>query len=429
MDLNVLPMLARIEQVGLQVDRPALEALGVAFRAEYESVCDQIEALIGHRLNPKASSDVSDTLFGDGTTEGLGITPTPLTKGGKHYTTQDKYLKAREHEHLLIPLIMEGREIDKLRGSYAERLPKLLDDHDVYHPEWSYTRTTSGRLTETIIVLIPKHSKRGKLIRNCFVARPGNLILAHDLAQIELRVLAHLSGDKALTRIFRQGRDPHTETAHDCLGAPKLKEDQDDSLHRFPAKKVNFGAFMGLSPKGLTEQIRAGGNTTWASGCHGCDDPHSEHLGDCDSVVFFREYFRKYPGIKSYIADRHAEARRFGYVRDLFGRRIDCAGIRSQAFGVVRRTERMAQATPVQASADGISKVWMKRIWDQVICPRTLAGQYCEPWCRVHDDTLIETQRNIAPDVQKYVLSIVPQLLSIPTTADGKSGSRWGDLV
>ena len=424
MDRAVLPMLARIEQVGLLVDRVALSTLRDKVVAEYQSVCDRIEAILGKPLNPKASEDVSDVLFGE-----LGVTPTQLTKGGKFYTTRDKYLEARKKEHEVIPLIIRGRELDKMRGSYCDRLPKLLTASGVYHPEWSYTRTATGRLAERIIILIPKHSDIGKLIRQCFVARPGNRILANDLAQIELRVLAHLSGDKALTQIFRDGRDPHTETAHDLLGAPARKEDQDESLHRLPSKKCNFGAFMGLSARGLTEQIRAGGNLSWAAGCAGCDDPRGDHRSDCDSVLFFREYFKKYSGIKSYIADRHAEARRTGYVRDLFGRRISCAGIFSTSQAVVRRTERIAQATPVQATADGISKHWMARIWTDIITPRRGLGQpYCEPWCRVHDDTLLECDKYMARQVQREVLAAVPQLLSIPTTADGKIGKTWGDL-
>lgn len=434
LDRNVIPMLARIEHVGLAVDAAALQHLSRELARLYDETCAQITDLLGHDLNPKASEDVARVLFED-----LDVTPTKRTKKTGQWTTQDKYLNARKHEHAVIPLIMNGRELWKLKGSYTDKLPGMLREGR-YHPEWNYTGPKTGRLAEQVIVLIPKHSqllvdvdgvptKLGKAIRLAFRATLGHRLVSVDLSQIELRVLAHLSRDTELIKVFEQGRDPHAETAHHVFGAPARKEDQDESLHRLPAKKGNFGAFMGLSAMGLTEQVRAGGNPGWAAGCSGCADPRAEHRRDCPSVEFFREYFKLYRGVRRYIDDRHAEGRRAGAVRTLYGRCIDVSGIYSSSPRIVREAERQAQATPVQATADEISKEWMSRIWSRLIKPEQALGKhYCEPWCRIHDDTVIEVGRKIANPVRQAMLQLVPQRLCVPTTADGKIGLNWGAL-
>jgi uracil-DNA glycosylase family 4 len=423
-DRAVLPMVARMEWVGMQVNADTLRALSADLETAYMDTSTQIADILGYDLNVRANEDVAETLFNE-----LGISPTKLTKSGKHYTTQDKYLEARKSEHEVVPLVIQGREQLKLLSSYTRKLPSMLRDGR-YFPHFGYTRTASGRLSETIILLIPKHSSWGKQIRCAFEATDGHALVSCDLSQIELRVLAHMARDRAMIRIFEEGRDPHAETAHELLGAPKNKADQDDSRHRLPAKKGNFGAFMGLSPAGLTEQIRAGGNPLWASGCPGCDDPRADHERHCDSVVFFREYWKKYQGVTRYIATKHAEADRDGYVRDLFGAKIYVHGIWSTKFGVVARAKRMAQATPVQATADRLSKIWMKRVWDDVLVPGYRARRrYAEPWCRVHDDTILEVDARSARKVARRMLQLVPQRLCIPVGAEAKYGPNWGELT
>lgn len=426
LDRAVLPMVARMEQIGVQVDPTVLTALSATLEVEYHDTCRQIETLLGYPLNPKAAEDVSEALFDD-----LGVTPTKLTKSGKYYTTQDKYLEARRQEHAVVPLIIRGRELWKLKSSYCDRLPTLLTPTGRYRPDFAYTRTATGRLAETIILLIPKHSAEGKQIRNAFVAGEGHALVSVDLSQIELRMLAHASRDEAMLQVFRDGRDPHAETAHHLFGAPPRREDQDESRHRLPAKKGNFGAFMGLSPQGLTDQVRAGGNVAWAVGCPVCDGdapPYETHADACDSRLFFREYFTLYTGVKHFIQARHAEACLHGVVRDLWGRKIPTAGIRSTDRRIVGEAERKAQASTIQSGADGISKRWMKRVWDRVILPRQRRGEYCEPWLRVHDDLVIECEWGEAEAVKAELLALVPQVLRIPIEADGKIGQVWGSL-
>jgi DNA polymerase-1 len=439
-DRDVLPMVARMEHVGMAVDGDTLAQIGRALDVAYGVTCQQIEDVLGYPLNPKASEEVSHTLFDE-----LGVTPTKPTKSGKHYTTQDKYLEARKAEHEVIPLIMRGREEHKLKSSYAAKLPGLLVDGR-YYPHFAYTRAASGRLTEPIILLIPKHGGHlpecevwqgqrctcvpwSKRIRRAFRAAPGHVLVSVALSQIELRVLADNSRDRALLDAYRSGRDLHAETAHDLLGAPKRKEDQDESKHRLPAKKGNFGAFMGLSPAGLTEQIRAGGNVEWADGCPGCDDVRADHRGDCDSVVFFREYFKKYRGIKQHIETKHAEAERDGFVRDMWGAKIYVHGIWSTKFGIRKEAQRKAQATPIQAGADRLSKVWMRRIWEEILVPEMRRKRYyCEPWCRVHDDTILEVDERIAARVARQMQALIPQKLTIAVESEAKMGTEWGGL-
>jgi hypothetical protein len=221
-----------------------------------------------------------------------------------------------------------------------------------------------------------------------------------------------------------------------CLSVPSqflLVRDQGITLI---SSNCNFGAFMGLSPMGLTEQVRAGGNPEWARGCPACDytdaNPRErpEHDKTCASVVFFREYFKLYKGVRQYIDDRHAEARRFGFVRDMWGRKIYVPGIHSSSQGVVRRFERMAQATPIQSGADGISKHWNARLWREVLVPhqQKRKGWYLEPWGRTHDDTVVEVDSRFAEITKARMLKLVPQVLCIPVGAEGKIGSNWGSL-
>lgn len=409
LDRDVLPFLVLNERVGLACDANELRRLSKRFKREFAAVCDQVNELAGFDVNPCSGEQVSDCLF-----QHFQIRPTRLTKGGKHYTTQDKYLKARRHEHDIIPKILEARELNKLIGTYADKLPTLLREGR-YHPDWKYTRTATGRLAEEVILLIPKHTARGKMIRNAFHADDGHTLVSCDLSQIELRTMAHLSGDEHMLRAFVNGEDYHAQVAHELLGAPKRKQDQDESKHRLPAKTVNFGIINGMSEYGLVDQLHEAGQLHW-------------------TVETVRElligWFKIHSGVDHYWKGQIALARRQGYVTDLFGRRRYLSAVHSESEQVRREAERQCLC-PIQATADGISKVWNKAVWDEVIQPRRQLwskGEYCAPWVRIHDDTTLETDSRIAKPIGAAMLRLVPDLLCIPTTAEVKTGRTWGDL-
>lgn len=419
-DRAVLPMVARMETVGVQVDVARLHQLSAELATDYANTEQAIYEMLGERLNPKASEDVSEMLFTK-----LGVTPTRLTKSGSHYTTQDKYLLARKKEHGVIQLILDGREAWKMKSTYCDKLPRLVSKDSRYHPDFAYTRTASGRLAETILLLIPKHSpKWGKKIRSCFTAAKGRVLVSVDLSQIEMRTMADNSQDEVLLNVYRTGGDVHADTAHRMLNAPALKKDQDDSLHRLPAKTINFGVLMGMTEFGLLDQLHSHGLLQWQI------DPCSAEekaQGKLSTVEFRADWFAGHKGVADYVERKKREARRTGAVRDMWGARvrldaIDCTDPRR-----VREAERQAHAIPIQAGADRISKQWMACVWREVVLP-SRGRFYCEPWCRAHDDLILEVDEERAEEVKAQLLALVPQVLCIPVLAEGKIGQNWGEL-
>lgn len=420
LDRSVLPFLVRNEEIGMACDRRALKQLSKDFSRDFDRVCEKINHLAGREVNPLSAPSVSECLFNE-----LGVTPTRETKSGKHYTTADKYLKARKLEHRIIPLILEARQLNKYRGTYTERLPKMLTKHVAddgrtswrYHANWKYTRTATGRLAEEVILLIPKHGRtkddiRPKQIRNCFHATDGHVLVSVDLSQIELRQMAHESRDRVMTDNFMRGIDAHARTAHELLGAPKKKEDQDDSLHRLPSKTFNFGIINGMTEYGMLDQLHEAGQLQWT-------------IDDVRELL--KEWFILHRGVRRWWDDQIAFCKEKGYVQDMFGRRRYISAIWSTDDRIVAGAERQT-LMPIQAGADGISKKWNAKIWRRIILPYQKQRAYCEPWVRVHDDTTLEVDRRIAKDVKRQMLALVPQLLCVPTTAEGKSGTQWGDL-
>lgn len=414
-DRAVLPMLVRNEQVGLAVDAKQLRRLGAQFKDELESKIVTLKLLTGKDVNPMSGPDVATLLFDE-----LGVTPTRMTKGGKHFTTADKYLKARRHEHEAITHILDARQLSKYIGTYTERLPDLLRAGR-YHPDWKYTRTATGRLAEEIILLVPKHDplakeqgrpNRAKALRNCFHAVDGHRLVSVDLSQIELRTMADLSRDERLLRAYAKGEDIHAAVAHALLGAPKKKADQDESKHRLPAKTINFGIINGMTEYGMLDQLHENGQLHWT-----IDDVREMLVG----------WFKIHAGVQTYWDNQIAKARRLGYVTSKFGRRRYIAGVHSTSEQVRREAERQCLC-PIQATADEISKIWNARIWRRIILREWRDGKYCEPWVRVHDDTTVECDERRAGAIAKRMLELVPQELSIPTTAEAKGGQQWGDL-
>lgn len=465
-DHGVLPFLVRNEMIGMAVDTAEVTRLDALFAADYARVCASINRLAGRDVNPLAAEDISDTIFQD-----WGVTPTRLTATG-FYTTADKYLKARKHEHEGMPLVIEARQINKYRGTYVSKLNALLRDGR-YHPDWKYTRTSTGRPAETIILLIPKHDPsayaihattgtrepirmdRAKAIRNCFHATDGHALVSCDLSQIEMRMMAHESRDPLFLKAYRENIDMHAMTAHHLLGAPKRKEDQDESAHRLPSKTLNFMVLMGATEYGFLDQLHEQGQKEWvldleeeaarrvstANREAGIEigweafqtaqwkaEAELRRLGFKSAREFLAEWFKVYPGVRVWCDAKIAEAEATGYVRDFRGRRIAVDGVWSSNDRIAAEFRRKAHATPIQSGAISIAKRWIARIERHVLRPRRDGWRYCEPWVWVHDDVTVECDARIRRTVAREMLALVPQDLCVPVTADAKSGVRWGEL-
>ena len=422
-DRDVLPFLARNEEIGLACDTDKLAQVAEGLRQEFNEKLEALKQSVRWAdFNPLSPPQVSHLLY-----QRLGL-PAPRKRGkGGLPSTEDKYLKALRHLHPAVNQEIELRQIDKMRGTYAERVPTLVRDGR-YFPHWRHTRTTSGRLAEEVITLIPKHTLRGLLIRTAFHATDGHALVLVDLSQIEMRVMAHLSKDRRLLDAYRRGIDIHAQTAHLMLGAPARKEDQDESRHRLPAKTFNFAIINGTTEYGLYDQLQEQGQRDWI-----IDEltPALKAQGFRSTREFLREWFKVYPGVATFWEGEKAKARGRGYVEDMFGRRRYLAGVHSTNDRIVREAERQSLHA-IQSSADGISKLWNKAIWDRVLLPRYQEGRrrrwrYCEPWVRVHDETVLEVDDRISKTIRQEMIACLPQPLSIPVTAEGVIESAWGE--
>jgi DNA polymerase-1 len=236
-----------------------------------------------------------------------------------------------------------------------------------------------------------------------------------DLSQIELRAMAHLSGDRRLLRAFEEGDDVHAAVAHELLGAPKGKAHQDESRHRLPAKTINFGIINGMTEFGLLDQLHEQGQLHWT----------------IDTVrEMLTGWFKIHSGVDTYWKQQIAKAIRLGYVTDLFGARRAIGGVLSTSEHVRREAERQCLC-PIQMTADRISKIWNRRIWRRILQPAhaALPHAYTEFWVRIHDDTTLEVDEARAKGIAARMLALVPQLLAVPTLAEAKVGQRWGSLA
>ena len=294
------------------------------------------------------------------------------------------------------------------------------------HPNLKITRILTGRLaTEGFPVLgMPKHTEEGKRVRKALRAPKGSLILSVDYSQIELRVAAQLSGDPGLIEAFVNGEDIHAAVAHRVLGAPKEKELQDESKHRLPAKAANFGYWMGLQEKGLTEQVHKAGVLTWSKDCAGCKFFKAEHDADCDSVRFFREYNDQYPLAKKYQDDRMAHAEETGMAYDYWGRRWYLPGVWAEDEMIREQTKRQTFALPIQSTAQGIIKKAMAELRRQGI------PDYIEPILQIHDELLFVVAERKLRSASGWIVGIMENVVKfeVPILAEWKAGPSWGEV-
>lgn len=300
------------------------------------------------------------------------------------------------------------------------------------YPDLKLTRTLTGRLaTSGFPVLgIPKHSDEGKKIRSLLVAPSGYLICEVDYSQIELRIAAHLSEDEGMRTVFRTGQDLHAITAHKVLGAPVNKADQDESKHRLPAKAANFGYWMGLQAKGLTEQVHKAGNLEWSADCPGCKKFKTPHAADCDSVRFFQVFNEQFPGAPAYQEARMAHALKTGYAYGMWGMQWYLPGVWSPHDDISEGTKRQAFAIPIQEGAQRLIKQAMRVLYT-VDLPKARKDIDVAPILQIHDSLVwcVEEAAGLAwaKQVQQTMESVVT--LSVPIIADGKIGPSWTEGV
>lgn len=396
MEQPLARVLYEMESQGFLVDETVLGDLGKAFTQEIEECRQNIFDLCGvGEFNLNSPVQLGDVLF-----EKLGL-PTPQKKGKKGYSTSAEVLEGLAPYHPAIEPILRYRKLSKLQSTYIEGLTKLRGRDGRIHTTFDQTATVTGRISslEPNLQNIPIRTDEGREIRRAFVAGPGHVLLDADYSQIELRVLAHLSGDSAMCDAFQRGQDIHTRTAAEIHGIPM--EDVTPEMRR-AAKATNFGIVYGISAFGLARNAK---------------------LSRRDADAFIHTYFDRYPGVRQFMDDCVEKGRALGYAETLFGRRRELFELASPNRNVRSFGERAAMNTPVQGTAADIIKLAMVRVQDRL----EQGGYQARLILQVHDELVVECPEGEAEAVAKLLQETMEHVveLKVPLVAEVSSGRDW----
>jgi DNA polymerase I len=396
-EMPLLPVLAGMELAGVQIDGAVLAAMAAEFGAQLASLEERIYDLVGHPFNIGSPKQLEQILFHE-----LGLTGTKRTRTG--YSTDASVLEELRDKHQAVALILEHRQVAKLKSTYVDALPLLMDRDGRVHTTYSQAIAATGRLSSADPNLqnIPIRTALGRRIRRAFVAPPGKLLLAADYSQVELRILAHVSGDPGLTAAFAAHEDIHRSTAARVL---KLKPEEVSFEQRSMAKMVNFGVAYGMSDFGLADRLRI---------------PREE------AHQFIADYFAAYEGIRRYIVEIKILARDQGFVSTLLGRRRYIPELSARNPSLRQAGERMAINMPIQGTAaDGI-KIAMVRL-AAVMRERGLRSQML---LQVHDELVFETDEAELPVLASLAREVMESALplDVPLTVELKVGDNWEQM-
>lgn len=396
LELPLSRVLASMEIAGISVDRNRLIEMGKELDYEIERLTNEIYRIAGCEFNINSTKQLGEILF-----ERLGLPPIKKTKTG--YSTDADTLEKLQYQHEIIPNLLHYRTLVKLNSTYVEGLLKEIHDEDgKIHTSFNQSIAATGRLSsiEPNLQNIPIRIEEGRRIRQAFVPSEKDwLILAADYSQIELRILAHLSGDKNLIEAFKNDMDIHTRTAMDVFG---VSADQVTSLMRRQAKAVNFGIVYGISDYGLSQNLG---------------------ITRKEAAQFIERYFTIFSGVKTYMEEIVQTARKQGYVTTLLNRRRYLPEIMDRNFNRRSFAERTAMNTPIQGTAADIIKKAMvlmdEKMRELKVKSRMLLQVHDELVFEVPSDEL-EVMKQLVPDVMEHALT-----LSVPLKVDVSYGPTW----
>jgi len=399
-DLPLVPVLARMEHAGVKIDTGALSKMSSELEREIVSKEKEIHEVAGMEFNVGSPKQLGDVLFNR-----MNL-PKPVKYGkGRMISTAVDVLDELAENHPIARMVLDYRQLTKLKSTYVDALPALISPATGrLHTTFGQTGTATGRLSSANPNLqnIPIRTELGRGIRAAFIAEPGHVLLTADYSQIELRLLAHFSGDPLLVDAYRRGDDIHTLTASQVFGVPPLMVTAD---HRRQAKVVNFGIVYGLSPFGLSQQLGI---------------PTSE------AKQFIANYFEKYAGVRKFIDKTLDEARRDMKVKTLFGRVRPIPDINSKNPNQRGFAERTAVNTPLQGTAADLIKIAMIRI-DAAIRERGLSSRMT---LQVHDELVFEVPEKEIEWMRLLVREHMEKVhqLAVPLQVEMGVGPNWRDL-
>ena len=399
-DAPLVPVLARMEDAGVKIDLAALEQMSAKLQHEAAGKARDIYERCGIEFNINSPKQLGDVLFNK-----LAL-PIPVKYGkGKKISTAVDVLEGLAAEHEVPRLVLEYRQLTKLKSTYVDALPVLIRSHSGrVHTTFGQTGTATGRLSSANPNLqnIPIRTELGREIRAAFIAEPGHVLLAADYSQIELRLLAHYSKDKLLVEAFRRGDDIHTLTASQVFGVPPLMVTAE---HRRAAKVVNFGIVYGLSPFGLSQNLG---------------------IEPSEARKFIDAYFEKYAGVRAFIDAILEQTRRDQRVKTLFGRIRPIPDINSKNATQRGFAERTAVNTPLQGTAADLIKLAMIRI-DEEIRKRGLKSRMT---LQVHDELVFEVPEREVEAMKPLVREHMEEAhaLAVPLLVEIGVGPNWRDM-
>ena len=393
-ELPLCPVLYHMETRGVAIDRETLARFGQMLAQRIEAREQEIYGYANQVFNIQSTRQLGEVLFTQ-----LGLPPVKKTKTG--YSTNAEVLEKLADKHPIVPAILDYRMLTKLKSTYADGLLKVIGPDGRIHTTFQNMVTATGRLssTEPNLQNIPVRTELGAEIRKMFVPRPGWVLVDADYSQIELRVLAHVAGDKLMIQAFREGLDIHTATAAQVFG---VAPEEVTPLQRRHAKAVNFGIVYGISEFSLAEDI---GVSRFAA------------------RDYIQAYLDRYSGVRDYMHRIVEQAQQQGYVTTLYGRRRYIPELSSTNRNIRQAAQRIALNTPIQGSAADIIKLAMIRVEQalEVLQARLIL--------QVHDELIVECPPEEAEQVQAVVTQQMEQVaqLSVPLVAEAKVGNTWFD--
>ena len=403
-EMPLASCLADMEMTGVLLDLPFFEKMSKELSGRMAQIEKQVFEAVGKTFNINSTQQLSDVLFNQ-----LRLEPPDRSRrtANGHFSTSGDILDALSGKHEVVDLVIEHRELSKLKSTYLEALPAAVDSiTGRVHTSFSQTGAVTGRLSSSNPNLqnIPIRTEQGRRIRNGFIAPKGSMLLSVDYSQIELRIVAHMAGDESMLAAFRAGQDIHATTAAAIYRVPLDQVTKDMRRH---SKAINFGLIYGMSPFGLTR---------------------STDLTLAEAENFVKTYFQQFPGVKKYLDGIRKSAAQKGYVETLLGRRRYFPALQSKLNGAMKnREEREAINAPIQGTAADIMKIAMLHI------PPALhkAGLHGRMLLQVHDELVLEVPKDqlvaTANVVQQVMGSAYP--LGIPLSTEARYGSNWGEMT
>lgn len=404
MEMPLITVLAKMEMEGIALDIPFLAGMSQEMTQRMAALEGQVFQAVGETFNLNSTQQLSDALFNR-----LKLLPPDRTKktASGHYSTSADVLELLRGKHPAVDGILEYRELSKLKSTYLDALPQVVNPHTGrVHTSYNQTGSVTGRIASSDPNLqnIPIRTELGRQVRQAFIAAPGQQLVSIDYSQVELRIAAHMAQDEAMLSAFRQGQDIHAATAAAIYGVPLEQVTKEQRRH---AKAINFGIIYGMSAFGLTR---------------------SSELTLAEAEDFLEEYYQTFPGVKRYLDQVRVRAAEDGYVETLLGRRRYFPGLKTQQNQLVRnREEREAINAPIQGTAADIMKIAMLRVDDAL----QSAGLQGRMLLQVHDELVLECPQVETEKLIRVVRQVMEQAFTLdaPLETEARVGSNWGNLI